>query len=133
MGHRPYNIAHQGASAPPGASDPLRQRLTDPAYSKAYYPNDYVTMGQPKSLAHAMSWFAGRGDGTLADGEAVIDQMLVNIIEYNPIEGLPFVKSDENRLNDFAAHWAREGVTVTVRRSRGKDIDAACGQLANKE
>lgn len=56
----------------------------------------------------------------------------VNIIEYNPIEGLSFVKSDENRLNDFAAYLAREGVTVTVRRSRGKDIDAACGQLANK-
>lgn len=56
----------------------------------------------------------------------------VNIIEYNPIEGLSFVKSDENRLNEFAAYLAREGVTVTVRRSRGKDIDAACGQLANK-
>ena len=56
----------------------------------------------------------------------------VNIIEYNPIEGLAFEKSDENRLNTFAAYLAREGVTVTVRRSRGKDIDAACGQLANK-
>jgi len=56
----------------------------------------------------------------------------VNIIEYNPIEGLSFVKSDENRLNEFGAYLAREGVTVTVRRSRGKDIDAACGQLANK-
>jgi 23S rRNA (adenine2503-C2)-methyltransferase len=56
----------------------------------------------------------------------------VNIIEYNPIEGLSFEKSDENRLNAFAAYLAREGVTVTVRRSRGKDIDAACGQLANK-
>ncbi|MBL7781617.1 MAG: 23S rRNA (adenine(2503)-C(2))-methyltransferase RlmN [Saprospiraceae bacterium] len=56
----------------------------------------------------------------------------VNIIEYNPIEGISFEKSDENRLNAFAAYLAREGVTVTVRRSRGKDIDAACGQLANK-
>ncbi len=56
----------------------------------------------------------------------------VNIIEYNPIEGLSFEKSDENRLNVFAAYLAKEGVTVTVRRSRGKDIDAACGQLANK-
>ncbi len=56
----------------------------------------------------------------------------VNIIEYNPIEGLQFEKSDENRLNAFAALLAKEGVTVTVRRSRGKDIDAACGQLANK-
>ena len=56
----------------------------------------------------------------------------VNIIEYNPIEGAAFEKSDENRLNAFAAYLAKEGVTVTVRRSRGKDIDAACGQLANK-
>jgi 23S rRNA (adenine2503-C2)-methyltransferase len=56
----------------------------------------------------------------------------VNIIEYNPIEGTSFEKSDENRLNTFAAFLAKEGVTVTVRRSRGKDIDAACGQLANK-
>lgn len=56
----------------------------------------------------------------------------VNIIEYNPIDGVVFEKSDENRLNAFAAFLAKEGVTVTVRRSRGKDIDAACGQLANK-
>jgi len=56
----------------------------------------------------------------------------VNIIEYNPIEGAVFEKSDENRLNAFAAYLSQKGVTVTVRRSRGKDIDAACGQLANK-
>lgn len=56
----------------------------------------------------------------------------VNIIEYNPIDGAPFTKSGEERLNAFAAHLAKHGVTVTVRRSRGKDIDAACGQLANK-
>lgn len=56
----------------------------------------------------------------------------VNIIEYNPVEGVSFEKSGENRLNAFAAYLAKEDVTVTVRRSRGKDIDAACGQLANK-
>ena len=56
----------------------------------------------------------------------------VNIIEYNPIDGAPFTKTGEERLNAFAASLAKNGVTVTVRRSRGKDIDAACGQLANK-
>ncbi len=56
----------------------------------------------------------------------------VNIIEYNQIDGGLFEKSDENRLNAFGAYLAQEGVTVTIRRSRGKDIDAACGQLANK-
>ena len=57
----------------------------------------------------------------------------VNIIEYNPIDGAPFLKSSENRIDDFASYLRSHGVMVTVRRSRGKDIDAACGQLANKE
>lgn len=57
----------------------------------------------------------------------------VNIIEYNPVEGVDMVRSAENRLNGFVAELTRLGVTVTVRRSRGKDIDAACGQLANKD
>ena len=57
----------------------------------------------------------------------------VNIIEYNPIDGAPFDKSSEHRIDDFAAYLRKHDVMVTVRRSRGKDIDAACGQLANKE
>ncbi|NRA49401.1 MAG: 23S rRNA (adenine(2503)-C(2))-methyltransferase RlmN [Phaeodactylibacter sp.] len=56
----------------------------------------------------------------------------VNIIEYNPIDGAPFRKSTEHRIDDFARHLRDQGIMVTVRRSRGKDIDAACGQLANK-
>ena len=56
----------------------------------------------------------------------------VNIIEYNPIDGAPFVKSDAARIDVFAQYLRDHKVTVTVRRSRGKDIDAACGQLANK-
>ena len=57
----------------------------------------------------------------------------VNIIEYNPIDGVAFRKSAEHRIDEFAQHLRDNNVTVTVRRSRGKDIDAACGQLANKE
>ncbi len=56
----------------------------------------------------------------------------VNIIEYNPIDGAPFLKAAEHRIDDFAKYLRDKGVMVTVRRSRGKDIDAACGQLANK-
>lgn len=56
----------------------------------------------------------------------------VNIIEYNPVDGVQFVKSGIDRLDLFAKYLRDHGVTVTVRRSRGKDIDAACGQLANK-
>ncbi len=57
----------------------------------------------------------------------------VNIIEYNPIGGVAFHKSPEDQIDRFAKYLTDRKVTVTVRRSRGKDIDAACGQLANKE
>jgi 23S rRNA (adenine2503-C2)-methyltransferase len=57
----------------------------------------------------------------------------VNIIEYNPIEGLSFTKSDKDTIDEFAKILTGAGVMTTVRRSRGKDIDAACGQLANKD
>ena len=56
----------------------------------------------------------------------------VNIIEYNPIDNAPFRKSTARRIDDFANHLKDNFVNVTVRRSRGRDIDAACGQLANK-
>jgi len=57
----------------------------------------------------------------------------VNIIEYNPIDGSEFSKSDSHRIDDFMAYLKKHDITCTLRRSRGKDIDAACGQLANKE
>ena len=57
----------------------------------------------------------------------------VNIIEYNPIDGSEFLKSDAHRIDDFVNYMKSQDVMCTVRRSRGKDIDAACGQLANKE
>jgi 23S rRNA (adenine2503-C2)-methyltransferase len=57
---------------------------------------------------------------------------LVNVIEYNPIAGAAFVKPDEDTTQHFTDHLAKDRVNVRVRRSRGKDIDAACGQLANK-
>ncbi|WP_181304749.1 23S rRNA (adenine(2503)-C(2))-methyltransferase RlmN [Rufibacter sp. XAAS-G3-1] len=57
----------------------------------------------------------------------------VNIIEYNPIDGGQFQKSSDDRLEPFMRYLADRGVQVNVRRSRGKDIDAACGQLAIKD
>jgi 23S rRNA (adenine2503-C2)-methyltransferase len=56
----------------------------------------------------------------------------VNIIEYNPIDGADFVKADADKTDQFANYLKAHGVMATIRRSRGKDIDAACGQLANK-
>lgn len=56
----------------------------------------------------------------------------VNIIEYNPIDDGEFKQTTPERLEAFVKHLESKGVIVNVRRSRGKDIDAACGQLVNK-
>ncbi len=57
----------------------------------------------------------------------------VNIIEYNPIDEGTYQQASEEALNLYINALEREGIPITVRRSRGKDIDAACGQLANKQ
>lgn len=56
----------------------------------------------------------------------------VNLIEYNPIDGGDFQQADPKVLTLYQTMLEAAGITVTVRHSRGKDIDAACGQLANK-
>ncbi len=57
---------------------------------------------------------------------------LVNLIEYNPIDQARFAKPSEERVQAFMLHLDKNRVNARLRRSRGKDIDAACGQLANK-
>lgn len=56
----------------------------------------------------------------------------VNIIEYNPIDGVNFERSTSVSIDQFAQILRNHKIMVTVRKSRGMDIDAACGQLANK-
>lgn len=56
----------------------------------------------------------------------------VNIIEYNPIDDGDFQQASNTAVEMYQDTLEKDGITVTVRRSRGKDIDAACGQLANK-
>jgi 23S rRNA (adenine2503-C2)-methyltransferase len=56
----------------------------------------------------------------------------INIIEYNPIDDGNFQQASIEKVNAFAAILESKNMIVNIRRSRGKDIDAACGQLANK-
>ena len=57
----------------------------------------------------------------------------VNLIEYNPIGDDQFMQAEKNIIKAYEKALEAQRITVTVRRSRGKDIDAACGQLANKD
>ena len=56
----------------------------------------------------------------------------VNLIEYNPIDDGVFQQASTTAIDLYVSMLEAKNITVTVRRSRGKDIDAACGQLANK-
>jgi len=56
----------------------------------------------------------------------------VNLIEYNPIDDGAFQQADNQAIENYIKALESNDITVVVRRSRGKDIDAACGQLANK-
>lgn len=57
----------------------------------------------------------------------------VNIIEYNPISEAEFLQADGDKIDAFQKYLEERGLVTMVRRSRGKDIDAACGQLAGKK
>jgi len=76
------------------------------------------------------------------DNKASIDALVkfckyvpckVNLIEYNPIDDGEFQQASEASINAYIKALESNGIVAKVRRSRGKDIDAACGQLANKE
>ncbi len=104
-----------------------------------------------KSLSEALSYFYQKTKGkitleyiifdnfndTLEDAKELwqfskVFPSKVNIIEYNPIDGGDFKQANIEKVDKFVAFLENKGVTVNIRRSRGKDIDAACGQLANK-
>jgi 23S rRNA (adenine2503-C2)-methyltransferase len=57
----------------------------------------------------------------------------VNIIEYNPISFADYQNAGVDKIEAFADYLRKQGVNTNIRRSRGKDIDAACGQLAVKQ
>ena len=56
----------------------------------------------------------------------------VNLIPYNPVEGLPFGRPTEAAIRRFVEITAARGVSVSVRKTKGRKIDAACGQLRRR-
>ena len=56
----------------------------------------------------------------------------VNLIQYNSIGNSKFIQASKSKINEYKNALEKANITVTIRHSRGQDIDAACGQLANK-
>ena len=94
----------------------------------------YYTRTLQKKITYEYCMFEGVNDSVqdarnLAKIVSWADSK-VNLIMYNPVPGLGFERSSETRLNAFVQELVKKNVLVTVRRSRGQDIAAACGQLA---
>lgn len=104
-----------------------------------------------ENLAEALNYFVNKTglrptfeyivfkdfNDSLQDAKELVDycrkvKAKVNIIEYNPIDGGDFQQTTKERLKAFTNYLDQNGIICNVRHSRGKDIDAACGQLANK-
>lgn len=136
---RPFGLAislHAPTDPQRSAIMPVnRSEKTDLKALGAAVRHYYARTGRPVTYEYCM--FAGVNDGE-ADARnlarvASWAPCKVNLIMYNPVEGTGFTSTDESRLDAFIAELVRHGVRVTVRRSRGQDIDAACGQLAVSE
>jgi len=56
----------------------------------------------------------------------------INLIEYNQVQSLPFKKTSYDRLHKFAEYLENKNLVINIRKSRGADIQAACGQLAGE-
>ena len=56
----------------------------------------------------------------------------INLIPWNPFPGAPYKRSSNNAIHRFRAVLQDTGLIVTIRKTRGDDIDAACGQLAGQ-
>jgi len=75
---------------------------------------------------------------TLGDARELADlcrnfPVKINLIEFNPVDGIDFHRSGVKQVKEFRDFLESRNMIVNIRRSRGKDIDAACGQLAGKE
>ena len=112
-----------------------RSEKTDLSALKEAVQHYHAQTGRPVTYEYCM--FAGVNDSD-ADARHLARvagwaPSKVNLIMYNPVEGTGFSPSSEGRLDGFIQTLVGKRVRVTVRRSRGQDIDAACGQLAVAE
>jgi 23S rRNA (adenine2503-C2)-methyltransferase len=120
------------------ARDPLRDVLvplnrTWPVAEVVAAARDHAT-ATGRRISYEVTLIDGVND-TPADADAMADLLRgdlchVNLIPMNPVAHTPWSASPMARIEQFAARLRRDGIAVTIRRNRGQEIGAACGQLA---
>jgi 23S rRNA (adenine2503-C2)-methyltransferase len=120
-----------------GATDPTRARLmpVNQKYPLAQLADAAAYYQQKKGGMMTLEYvlIAGINDGPdqIKPLAALARRLAakVNLIPYNPVPGLPWARPEEAAQDKFLAALEREKVAATLRREKGRDIDAACGQL----
>lgn len=135
--NRPFNLAISLHAASDDKRDqimPINDKLDLDALKDALQ-HYHRSTGKPVTFEYLL--FDGFNDHPSdAENLAAITRWLpskVNIIMYNNVLGVALQRAREERLNAFMKQLTRQRVRATVRRSRGDDIDAGCGQLAIRE
>ncbi len=96
----------------------------------------YFALKRKKRVTFEYILFEGFND-TMEDIQALSNLIKgipckINVLAYNPVGDLPYSRPSEGKLNEFGRLLYPRAPAVTIRKSRGLDIDAACGQLAGK-
>ena len=121
------NDALRQSLMPSAAAHPLREVLD--AAEQFYH-------ARHREVTLEYTLLGGVND-SVADADALGDLLRtlrcnVNLLRYNPIPSLPFSAASDNHCFAFADRLTQRGIRATLRRSRGLDADAACGQLRRK-
>lgn len=102
---------------------PSLYRYVEGGHSKKHVTIEYVMLDQINDrVEHAQELVKLLGDLACK----------VNLIPFNPFPNTDYKRSSNNAIHRFRAILEEGGLNVTVRKTRGEDIDAACGQLAGK-
>jgi 23S rRNA (adenine2503-C2)-methyltransferase len=130
---KPYNLAvslHAPNDALRSELVPVNARIGIEAIMKAAH-GYFARTGRRVSFEYVL--LEGRNDAPEHARELALllrgRNAHINLIPMNPVEGLPFHDPARRQLAAFVQELERAGVTVTVRKRKGADIDAACGQL----
>jgi 23S rRNA (adenine2503-C2)-methyltransferase len=123
-----------------GATDEVREKImpVNRKYPLAQLADacDYYQQRKGRMITLEYILIAGVNDG-LDQSQPLADlahrlNAKVNLIPYNTVEGLPWVRPEESVQEAFLAGLESRDVVATLRREKGHDIDAACGQLRLK-
>jgi 23S rRNA (adenine2503-C2)-methyltransferase len=142
---RIYNLADSGhkvnlAISLHAATDEKRQRLMPIA--KKYVLDELIKaagyFARQRKKRVTFEYIIFRGFNDTEDDAIALAKLIrgipckINILAYNPVNDLPYGRPSDDEVDRFGRYLYPRAPAVTVRRSRGLDIDAACGQLAGK-